>query len=449
MLKRFLDYIYTERLFSKGDRLLLAVSGGLDSTALVKLVHEAGYAFVIAHCNFGLRGEESDRDEAFVRRLGRQYGAEVAVRCFDTKAYAAREQLSIQAAARQLRYAWFEELLQEWQASGRPLTFILTAHHADDNIETLLMNFFKGTGISGLRGILPRQGRIVRPLLCFTREEIKSYAEAQGLEWVEDSSNESDHYTRNYFRHHVIPLIEKQYPAAMHNLQGNLQRFRDIEALYRRQVEQEKKQLLEQRGGEVHIPVLKLQKSTAPRTILYEVISNYGFSAAQTDEAMALLNSETGKYAASATHRLIRNRSWLIIAPLYAEDASVYVLKEEGTVGLPGGMLLKAECLTQVEGPVPAAPEIALLDAKHIQFPLVIRRWKSGDYFYPLGMPKKKKVGRFLSDLKRSVTRKEAVWVVEMNRKIIWVMGERIDDRFKITPATTAVIRLSYRKNGG
>ena len=256
LFQAFKDFIVKERLFSAGDRLLLAVSGGLDSVVLCELMHRAGLDFTIAHCNFQLRGAESERDELFVRELSGRYGREVHIRRFDTEAYAVSRKISIQVAARELRYQWFHQIIDSW---AQPAAFIITAHHLDDNIETLLMNFFKGTGIAGLRAMLPRQGKIVRPLLFATRPMLQQFAAGEGLEWVEDSSNAEDKYTRNFFRHQVIPLIQQNYPAAVQNLADNINRFREIEWIYRQSIEQQKKKLLEYKGNEVHIPVLKLQ----------------------------------------------------------------------------------------------------------------------------------------------------------------------------------------------
>ena len=215
LIESFRSYIAQHHLFSAGSRLLIAVSGGVDSVVLCELCHQAGYRFEIAHCNFQLRGEESLRDEKFVRSLAEKYHVKIWVTHFDTTEYAASHKLSIQEAARELRYAWFNELLEE-----QGLSFLLTAHHLDDSIETSLMNFFKGTGIAGLRGILPRQGKIIRPLLFAGKQELQDYALHHSLQWVEDSSNESDKYTRNYFRHQVIPLIQKIYPGVEKNQIG-------------------------------------------------------------------------------------------------------------------------------------------------------------------------------------------------------------------------------------
>lgn len=440
MLNDLNEFIKKENLFSPHDRLLVAVSGGLDSVVLCELLFRAGYDFVIAHCNFRLRGEESERDEQFVRQLAIKYSREVVVKSFDTLAYAVEHKLSIQVAARQLRYDWFREVLAGWGAG-----VVLTAHHLDDNIETLLMNFFKGTGISGLRGILPRQGVVVRPLLFAGRASLQQFALDAGLSWVEDSSNQSDKYTRNYFRHRVIPLVQEVYPGALQNLAGNIGRFREIEIVYRRAIDQQLKKLLEYRGNEVFIPVLKLRSSNPVATLVYELITPFGFSAQQNSAVIALLDSDSGKYVCSATHRILRNRNWLIISPLQAKEAANILVEAGDTVVLyeQGELHLQQLSPAGVPGDI-GNNSIAWLDAADIQFPLLLRKWRAGDYFYPLGMRKKKKLARFFIDSKLSLGDKEKIWVLEMNKKIVWVVGMRIDDRFRIGAGTKEVLKIEW-----
>jgi len=432
LLQAFKDFVDKEALFSPDETLLVAVSGGLDSVVLCELCHQAGYDFRIAHANFQLRGEESLRDEQFVAGLSERYDREVVVRRFDTAQYAAVEKCSIQVAARELRYQWFEQL------HAGP---VLTAHHQDDNIETLLMNFFKGTGIAGLRAIQPRQGNIVRPLLFATREMLEQFAREQGLTWVEDSSNASDKYTRNYFRHQLIPLLSSVYPGVTAHLADNIQRFREIEVLYKQAVEQHKKKLLEKKGEEVHIPVEKLRRSQPLHTLVFEIIHPLGFSPQQVSSVVDLLDSGSGKYVLSSTHRILKDRKWLIISPLVQAPADhVLIESPEGKVLYEGGaldlQLLAAQAPT-------ADASIAWLDGAAIKFPLLLRKWRPGDYFYPLGMRKKKKLARFFIDSKLSLVQKEKVWVLEMDKKIIWVVGMRVDDRFRITDRTKQVLKIA------
>ena len=451
LVQRFQQYINEENLFQKKGKLLIAVSGGVDSVVLCELCKRSGYDFEIAHCNFQLRGTESDRDEQFVKGLGEKYDVEVFVKKFETEKYAAENKSSIQAAARELRYTWFLELL-------KPPTFLLTAHHLDDNIETLLMNFFKGTGINGLRGILPKHDQLIRPLLFAWKEELRTFAETHQLKFVEDSSNASDKYTRNYFRNQLIPSIQKVFPQAEENLAHNLQRFREIELLYRQSIDLHKSTLLEQKGKEQHIPVLKLKKLTPLETVLYEIIKEYNFTAHQVDEVKGLLQSESGKYISSSTHRIIRNRNWLIISPLETSGAENILIEEnDNLIVFPDGQLqinkqarnpqsqsdrvIRAGTIPNLQAPTTNFS--VQLDASLISFPLLLRKWKKGDYFYPLGMQKKKKLSRFFIDQKLSLTQKERVWVLEMNKKIIWVAGMRIDDRFKITDQTISILQLN------
>jgi tRNA(Ile)-lysidine synthase len=469
--EKFIQFIRTESLFNQGDLLILAVSGGVDSVVLCELCHDAGYSFIIAHCNFQLRGEESGRDEMFVRGLANKYDTSLLVKHFDTEKYALLHRVSIQVAARELRYGWFAELLgekksifsdgnSEWlkgelepgQSKGsnpalaglpRP-NYVLTAHHLDDNIETVLMNFFKGTGVAGMRGMLPKNGKLVRPLLQARKEELLNFAKGRNLLFVEDSSNSSDKYSRNYFRRQVIPLIQKIYPEAEKNLADNIDKARDLEILYHQAIELHKKKLLEHRGDELYIPILKLRKSSPIRTIIYEIIREYGFSPKQVDGVLKLMESESGKYMLSPTHRILRNRNWFIISKLENQSGGMILIEENQRRAEFENGILEFEWIPNIEFKMPLGEKKAFLDADRIEFPLLLRKWQKGDYFYPLGMPKKKKLARFFIDQKMSLQEKEKTWVLEMNKKIVWVVGKRIDDRFKIGNATKNVLRISW-----
>ena len=451
LLKDFIRNIEQQKLFQKNDALLLAVSGGADSVALCELCFQAGFHFEIAHCNFQLRGEESERDEKFVVDLAEKYWTKVFVKKFETEKYAEENKISIQVAARQLRYQWFDELLQineeNQQAFTKNPTFLLTAHHANDNIETLLMNFMKGTGIKGLQGILPKQEKIIRPLLFAKKEEILTFLQENNLEFVEDSSNASDKYTRNYFRNQLIPSIQKVFPKVEENLIKNIERFREAEVLYQQAIEFHKKKLIEEKGNEIHIPVLKLLKSQPLKTIIYEIIKEFGFTAHQADEVLLLLQSESGKYISSSTHKILKNRNWLIIAPVNTLAAQhILINSDDKEIDFELGKLVVRN-LNSKPSKIPSSKNIAMLDVKDIKFPLLLRKWKQGDYFYPLGMHKKKKLSKFFIDRKISVIDKEKIWVIESNKKIIWIVGERIDDRFKITDQTENI--LSIELSGG
>jgi tRNA(Ile)-lysidine synthase len=391
LLKSFKNYIKEEHLFHKKEPLLLAISGGLDSVALMELCRLAGYHFEIAHCNFGLRGDDSKRDEAFVVRLAAKYHSPIHVKHFDTHTYAAEMNKSIEEAARDLRYEWFHSLLDTGDIGEGKVSYIVTAHHADDNIETVLMNFFRGTGILGLRGMMPKQGKILRPLLFARRSELEIFAQQHGLKYVTDHTNLENAYTRNYFRNTLIPLVASRFPAAERNVLNNIQRFREVEILYRQSVQLHKSKLIEIKGNEVHIPILKLQKAGPVSTILYEIIRDYGFTAHQTTDAVDLLASETGKYIQSATHKIIRNRAWLIVVPRQAgEAAHVSIEAGDEQVVFPGGSIkLERSGRDQFSKTndgfrCPGGPRI-------IEVPLAFAQMETGRLFYPVGHGKKEK----------------------------------------------------------
>ncbi len=452
----FKKHIIEQHLFSAKDKLLLAVSGGVDSVVLCELCKQAGFDFIIAHCNFQLRGAESERDEQFVQQLGEKYGVEVKVKRFDTERYAADNKLSIQEAARALRYEWFEELVRSTESGVVSLeskqkarVFLLTAHHADDNTETLLMNFFRGTGLHGLTGIPASINYIRRPLLPFSKEAIRAFAKEQQLDYVEDSSNQSSKYTRNFFRNELIPAISKVYPQVKENLQDNLERFREIEKLYQLSVGAIKKKLLKEKGAEVHIPVKQLM-GYHNRALLYEIIKEYGFQEKQVEELVKLAASDSGKYITSPElpFRIIKHRYWFIISPVQSVASTAIVIEENDKQVIFEQGILNVE-ITSNQKPQTSNLE-ASIDLNKVTFPLLLRKWKTGDYFYPLGMTKKKKLSRFFIDQKLSKTDKENAWVIESDKRIIWVVGHRIDERVKLTDKTrkTLLFKFNSVQNG-
>lgn len=446
LLEKFHQYwsVIFPNVHKNNVQLLVAVSGGVDSIVLCDVLHKTEFQFSIAHCNFQLRGAESDRDEQFVRTLSTKYQVLFYHKKFDTQPYAIHNKLSIQEAARKLRYEWFSELLITKFPKDIP-AYIVTAHQADDNVETVLMNIFRGTGIGGLHGILPIQGSVIRPLLFTKRTDILEYARANQLEWVEDSSNKEDKYTRNFFRHQLIPLVKEAFPQAEQNIVDNIERWKEVEQVYDAHVVYLKKQLLQIKGEEVHISVLKLRKMYALKTIVFELTKVYGFTSKQTNDVMALLNTESGKYITSSTHRIIRNRAWLIISPLHNERVeNILIDAIQHKIDFEAGKL-SFQQIERTAFTIPAANNIACLNADEIEFPLLLRKWKQGDYFYPLGMRKKKKLSRFFIDQKLSLTQKENTWVLESNKKIFWIVGNRIDDRFKVTSSTINILKISFQ----
>ena len=422
--------------FSKDGHFVLAVSGGADSVVLAHLLKGAGINFEIAHCNFKLRGAESDRDEAFVKNLAATLDVPFSCKHFDTEAYATAHKISIQEAARDLRYAWFATFN----------TIVITAHHANDNIETVFMHLCRGTGIAGLTGIEPYkvQERLLRPLLVFHKQEIIDYATEAAIAFVEDSSNASEKYARNFFRHQVLPAVQEVYPQSEQNILHTIKHLREVSEVYKAAMQKIVSKLQFINGHEIHIPVLMWQKAKPLDTITFEMLYPYGFSAAQVPEAIKMLSAHNGAVLISPSHRLIKNRNWMILAPLEtAINTSVVVVEQNDTsVHFPGGTIRIKTSATLV--PDASDNNTCMLDAAALQFPLILRPAATGDYFYPLGMQKKKKLSKFFIDLKLSKTAKEKVWVLVSNNRIAWVIGYRIDNRFKITPASTEAVKFTF-----
>ncbi|MBL0154119.1 MAG: tRNA lysidine(34) synthetase TilS [Chitinophagaceae bacterium] len=444
LLKLFQDTIQEKDLFQKDAFLILAVSGGMDSVVLTELCKQSGYTCAIAHCNFKLRGEESDRDENFVKELAAKMDFPFFLKSFDTKTYATEHKVSTQVAARDLRYAWFGELVKEHTGQA---VYLLTAHHADDNAENLLMNFFRGTGLRGLAGMPAKNEYIRRPLLGIERTSLQAFARENNLQWVEDSSNQLSDYTRNFFRNEMLPAIQTVFPQVDDNLQGNLRRFSEISELYTLAVAGIKKKLVRPKKGEWHIPV-KQWMGYNNKALIYEIIRDFGFGEKQVEEVIKLSTSESGRFIESPDrqYRLIRHRHWFIVSPAADANAAHYIINEyDKSIAFRDGLLNVSTVTGDSVKPSSDVSE-AWLDASVIEFPLLLRQAKTGDYFYPLGMKKKKKIARFLIDQKLSKTAREKTWVIESGKRIVWVVGQRLDERVKIKEATKSAIRIQLSK---
>jgi tRNA(Ile)-lysidine synthase len=442
-MERFIDQ---EKLFHATQPLLLAISGGLDSVVLSHLLHDLGHKIVLAHCNFGLRGEESDADEAFVRGWALRLECPVHTVRFETESYRKTHRLSIQVAARVLRYQWLEELRGNLSKADPSRKFrLITAHHQDDNIETMLLHFFRGTGISGMRGMLPSTPAVARPLLFACREELESYARVHDLTWREDRSNAEDKYDRNFLRLRVLPLIAERFPTVKQNLAANLHRFRETEAIRDLSMRPILRKLVStDASGLIRIPVEGLRSTGFAESILWDVIQGLEFTAAQVSEAMRLLDLPSGRWLASGSHRIVRHRNWLLIHPLNAASTPVFVLEEaSGILDFPEGTL-KWEISECTDEKLPRDADTAWIDLEEIRFPIILRRWGRGDYFYPLGMMKKKKIARFLIDEKTSLPEKDRTWILESDRRILWIVGKRIDGRFQVRPGTNKILKINF-----
>lgn len=438
---------------SKDSTFLIAISGGVDSVVLAHLMKRAGFTCQLAHMNFQLRGKESDRDEQFVAALAKQWEVQLHIKRANTTQFAEENKLSLQEAARELRYEWFAELRQQIIHAGnnqQPTKncWILTAHHADDNIETLLLHLMRGTGLEGLAGIQPirKNQNLIRPLLPFFKNDLLAYAQENELAFVEDSSNASDHYTRNKLRHLVMPTLREIFPDVDQQLSANIERFREGLQIYRKSVTQEIERISDWRNNEKYVSVAGWKKMDPLTTYTWEIIHPFGFHAAQIPEVIKLLESESGRYCQSSTHRIIRHRQHLVIAPLATQITSLITIDAENPLTNFSEGSLKLEKKNYTNIPHDAAVNEIYVPADSIQFPLLLRRWQQGDYFYPLGLNKKKKISRLLIDLKLSATEKEKIFVLETNKKIIWVVGIRLDHRFRLQKSTGEAWHFTYLK---
>lgn len=428
-----------KNFLANGQKTLLAVSGGIDSMVMADIFLKSGLAFGLAHCNYQLRDEDSNLDEQLVKDWAKTNNVDLYTVRFDTRQKCEEWKKGVQETARILRYEWLDGIRI---ANG--YVKLATAHHANDNVETLLMNLFKGTGISGLHGIKEVNDNIIRPLLFATRAQITGYAIQNNISYREDASNATDNYLRNSVRHNLIPMAEELFPNAVVKANETIQRIAEAEELYRKQIGAERNKLMEQRGADHYISVLKLQKSRPLYTLCYELFREFGFSSDQVPEIIKLLSADSGKYILSATHRLIRNRDFIIVTSnVAAETDVIYIEGFPCSIETAYGQFHFS--LTDVPDKISTDPNIAFIDMKRVTFPLLLRKWKTGDYFYPLGMSmKKKKVSKYFKDQKLALQEKERIWILECDSRIAWVAGHRLDERFKITSGTSQVVRVNY-----
>lgn len=434
LLSVFKNNIKNRTLFDIESKVLLAVSGGVDSMVMADLFKSSGYKFAVAHCNFQLRGEDADKDELLVESWCNINKVEYYYTKFDTEQKCKEWKKGIQETARILRYGWLESIREQIDAA-----YIATAHHANDNVETLLINLFKGTGISGLHGINPKSNSVIRPLLFAKKEDLLQYASKHNVEFRDDSSNATDKYLRNAIRLNVIPEVEKVIPTVVDNLTDTIGRLSEVEIIYNAAILKEKKKLIEKRGADYYIPIRKLLKRQALNTICYELCKPFGFTSAQVPQIIALCFSETGHYIDSPTNRIIKDRQFLIITDITPKNSDLIVIES-----LPYNVDVNNHSISIAETAntdINTSIDTACLDMAKIEFPLKLRTWRLGDYFYPLGMGmKKKKLSKYFKDQKIPLHEKDNIWILESNKRIVWVVGHRMDERFKITAGTTHVL---------
>ncbi|MFA6199759.1 MAG: tRNA lysidine(34) synthetase TilS [Bacteroidales bacterium] len=437
MVKQFKKYIEEHNLFNQDDVILLAVSGGIDSMVLCDLFLKSGYKFSIAHCNFHLRGEESNRDESFVTEYATRNNIKLHKKGFDTYGYMKDNGKSLEMSARELRYDWFYEILEEYNYS-----FIATGHHIDDSIETVLINLLRGTGIAGLHGILQKVNKVIHPLLFIGRKEITEYQKANKLEFVEDSTNATTQYTRNKIRHELIPLMKEISPNFQRTIIKEIDRFRETEEVFRFLIDKAKKELIEVENKQIKISIEKIKALKPQNIYLYELLCEYGFNESTINSIQEALDENSGKQFYSETHRLIKDREYLIIAENKQDSIKEYHINQDQT-SITHPLNLQIEILKDLSFvKIPKVKEIAMLDSDELVFPLVLRKWDKGDSFFPYGMKAEKKISDYYINLKYSIIDKENQWLLCSGKDIVWVVGQRIDDRYKITDKTKTIYKI-------
>lgn len=439
MLEIFKGHINNNLNFLKETKLLIAISGGLDSVVLAHLCHELNLKISLAHCNFNLRGTESDADEDFVLQLAEDLELEVFIENFDTETFAQDHKLSIQMAARALRYHWFQELAEQLH-----FDYILTAHHADDNLETFLINLSRGTGLDGLTGIPETNGRIIRPLLNFSREDLEHFALEHQIKWREDSSNASTKYLRNKLRHDVIPVLKEINPQLLQNFKETQTHLQDSKAIINDSIETVLKRVVTRMSeNEIHFSIAKIKELSHPRAYLFEILKEYQFT--EWLDVLDLLDAQTGKQVLSKSHSLLKNRDELILSHITTEEnrEAITVLETDKSVKTALGNLT-FEITERFDM---SHSSTIYVDKDLLKYPLTVRKWEKGDYFYPFGMESKKKLSKFFKDEKLSMLEKENVWVLSSQQDIVWVLNYRADNRFKITNNTQQILKISLHND--
>lgn len=433
MLQKFQNHINSKFSFLKEKKLLLATSGGMDSMTLMHLFKKLDLNFAIAHCNFQLRGKESDEDENFVKNVAKKYKIDCFSIKFDTKEYSLTHKLSTQVAARNLRYNWFNELVQK-----ENFDYIITAHHADDSVETFMINFSRGTGLDGLTGIPSQNGNIVRPMLPFSREEIENYIEENKLQWCEDSSNVSDKYLRNKIRHQLVPVLKELNPSFIQSFQNTLEFLKQEQSLANDAVEMIYKKVVSEENEQLKINISELLQLENYQAYLYKWLYNYGFSA--WNDIYNLVESQSGKQVLSENYILLKDREFLVLSKnenLDFKEIIINSITEKPNFPLKLTLCNQSNILNQLKN-------VIFVEESKLQFPLTIRKWKKGDYFYPSGMQGKKKVSKYFKDEKFTLFQKQETWILESNNQIVWIIGYRADERFKIENTTQTTIKLEF-----
>ncbi|MFA5556102.1 MAG: tRNA lysidine(34) synthetase TilS [Flavobacteriaceae bacterium] len=433
MLTEFQSQLSEKYKQISSKKLLLTISGGIDSMVLLELMQKSKLKISVAHCNFGLRGEESDLDEKFVTDYCIQNNIPFYIKRFDTQKYATQNKQSIQIAARELRYGWFFELKKEHK-----FDYIVTAHHLDDSLETFLINLSRGTGIEGLTGIRENEN-IIRPLLKFSRKQIEDYATKNHTKWREDASNQSDKYLRNSIRHNIVPLLKELTPDFLNSFSKTTNYLQEVQAFSDEVSEEILNELSLQFKDYSALKINDLTYYKNYKFLLYKWLYKYGFTA--WNDIYNLVEAKSGKFVETKDFRLLKNRDELILFEKNKEFIPEEFLISEDKITYP--IHLQFTTVNQISEPT--SPNVIYIDKNMLKFPLTVRKYKEGEYFYPFGMQgKRKKLSKFFKDEKLSILDKERIWILLSDNQVVWVIGQRLDERFKVTSNTTSILRIEY-----
>ncbi|WP_047790329.1 tRNA lysidine(34) synthetase TilS [Tenacibaculum mesophilum] len=436
MLQQLAKHIDEQFSFLKEKKLLIAISGGVDSVVLTHLLHQLQFNISLAHCNFQLRGKESDLDELFIKELGKSLNIQTFTTRFNTNEYTTKNKLSTQLAARELRYSWFDSLSKE-----NNFDYILTAHHADDNLETFLINLSRGTGLEGLTGIPSINKNIIRPLLTFSREEIITFAKKNNIEWREDESNSETKYLRNKIRHQIVPTLKELNDSVLKNFNKTIDHLKESQQIIDDKIADITHEIVSKEGDLLKINIEKLLKLSNPKAYLYQLLKSYKFT--EWNDVYNLIYAQSGKQILTKFYTLLKDRDFLLLLRTNEKSSfekEYFIIREENKeITAPIKLQLK-----KVLKKTNINKENIYVDYELLNFPLKLRRWKSGDFFYPKGMIGRKKVSKYFKDEKISIVNKNKIWLLcSSKNEVIWIVGKRQDRRFLPTEKTTKLLKIS------
>lgn len=443
MLKKIKSFIERDLIKDKTEKIIVGVSGGLDSVVLLDILNKLGYTCIVAHCNFHLRGEESNRDEQFVYELAQSLNLKFLKIDFDTYKYAKEQKISIEMAARELRYNWFEKMSQEHQTP-----YIAIAHNANDSVETVLLNLIRGTGLKGLLGISVQNDKVIRPLINTFRDELEVYAENNNIKYIVDSTNLEDDYARNKIRNLVLPILSEINPATIQNIHHSTTILSDNWGIYTETIENIKQNVIQESDEEILIDIEKIQKLKYRNSILFELLRTYNFnSSSVADINKAIENNQSGKIFYSPTHTLLRDRDVLIINKNSENDESKTFIISPKDEEIAEPIHLSFRFLKKGSNFNYSTDKNKIhLDADKLNTQLQIRKWKEGDYFYPLGMKGRKKLSDYFIDSKINSFEKKNIYLLLSDDDIVWIIGRQIDNRYKISNKTQNIVEITYFK---